>query len=349
MRNMCELFRIGSREISEHTPPYVIAEIGVNHDGSVERGLDLIVEAAEAGADAVKFQWFTADALVTHGADTATYQKSQGISNQHELLRNLELTGSEMSVLLSRAHELGMHGIVTVFCEHLVEEASALDWDAWKTASPDIIHRPLIERLCVDGRPIIMSSGASTLEEVCRANQWLAHYPAAFLQCVSSYPTPDEEASLGGIAALANATGRVCGYSDHTMSERMGALAVVAGATILEKHFTHSVAALGPDHSSSLEKDGLRRYIEYSHHAHTAVGIRNEKHLVHAENDVRRTSRQSVRAARPLQKGEVICGDDLVIKRPGDGVEPWKAIELIGRQVARDLTVDHPFMDGDWL
>ena len=126
---MGDVFTIGSTELSASCHPYEIAEIGVNHDGSLDRGIELIHEAAAAGADAIKFQWFTANDLVAQGAKTAEYQKSQGISDQHHLLGGLELTAADMSVLLARVHELGLHGIVTVFSEHLVDDAALLDSD----------------------------------------------------------------------------------------------------------------------------------------------------------------------------------------------------------------------------
>ena len=345
---MSDVFTIGSTKISENHPPYVIAEIGVNHDGSVDRGLELVVEAAQVGANAVKFQWFTADDLVSHGAETAEYQKSQGIDNQHALLQGLELSSADMSVLLAKAHALGLHALVTVFSEHLVSEAACLDWDAWKTASPDLIHRPLLDRLAADGRPMVISTGASTLNEVMRTHEWLRDHQAAFLQCVSAYPTGEDHASLRAIQVIASATGRICGYSDHTTSEYMGGLAVAAGASILEKHFTYSRTAAGPDHFASVDSAGMRRYIDFTHQAHRALGTSNTKELIEVEKNVRDVARQSVRAARRIPEGKRLELDDLVIKRPGDGVEPGKFSEVLGSRVVRNFEPDQPFKDGDW-
>ena len=344
---MTDTFQIGDRCIGEHALPYVIAEIGVNHDGSVDRAIQLVREAAAAGADAVKFQWFRADDLVAAGTETAEYQLVQGEDDQHSLLKGLELEAAQMAQVVDLAHSLEMHAITTVFCESLVEDARKLPWDAWKVASPDLVHRPLLERLGDDGRPIILSTGAATLEEVLRAQSWLPNAHVSFLQCLSAYPAEEAEASLSGIAVLASATGRQCGYSDHTIEETTGGLAVAAGATILEKHFTYSTDARGPDHAASLQPDGLARYIQFAHRAHRAMGPRGEKAPQSSESNVRVVSRQSLRAARTLIAGDVLECDDLHIKRPADGLEPWKLEMVVGRTLTRSLQSDEPITSED--
>ena len=338
---------ISSRKIGGNAPPYVIAEIGVNHDGEISRAEELVHGASIAGADAVKFQWFRANDLVVHGADAAGYQKAGGASDQRLMLQGLELDSSDMARVCEQAHSLGMHAIVTVFCESLVSEARAVDWDAWKVASPDLVHRPLLESLKADGRPIILSTGASSLQEVRRAHAWLIDSETCFLQCVSAYPAKESEASLAGIDVLAGETGRPCGYSDHTTEESTGGLAVAAGAKILEKHFTYSRSAHGPDHSASMTEEAFSRYIAFAHRAHRAMGPEGKKVPHTSESDVKQVARQSLRAARALPLGHPITLDDLVIKRPADGMEPWKMDHVLGRTLRRPLGCEEAIRSED--
>ncbi|MCH2160475.1 MAG: N-acetylneuraminate synthase family protein [Phycisphaerales bacterium] len=331
---------VNDRRIGFEEPPYVIAEVGVNHDGSMDRAIDLVHAAAAAGADAVKFQWFSAERLVVPGAATAEYQKSATSGDQRTMLAELELGCREMSRLVDVAHAAGIHALVTVFCESLVDEAAQLGWDAWKCASPDLVHRPLLDRLAADGRPLLLSTGAATLEEVERTNHWLHESAVAFLQCVSAYPVPESEAGLGGIEALCLATGRPCGYSDHTSQETTGGLAVAAGALILEKHVTHDRAADGPDHAASMEPEGFARYVEFAHRAHAAIGCRGGKSPREVEAEVRAVARQSLRASRPLPEGTVLSEGDLVAMRPAEGLEPWRLEELMGRTLNRSLDAE---------
>lgn len=254
--------KIGDREIGLDHPPYVIAEIGVNHDGKVSRALELTDAAADAGADAVKLQYFETDRLMSKAAKLAAYQKNAGETDPIAMLRRLELTLDEMALVVNRAHERGIHAIVTVFSTELVEQAETLAWDAYKTASPDIVNKPLLERLAETGKPMIVSTGASTLDEVVRAVGWLdsVRDRLAVLQCVSSYPAPD--AALGGIRAIAQATNLPVGYSDHTTHRRHADLPVCLGSCVLEKHITDDRTRHGPDHRASLPVWQLSEYVE---------------------------------------------------------------------------------------
>ena len=254
---------IGDRHIGREHPPYIIAELGVNHDGSVERALEMTDAAAEAGADAIKLQLFRAEMLMSRASRLAGYQAAAGEHDPVEMLRRLELSIEQMATVVQHAHEHGLHAMVTVFSLPLVDIAAQLEWDAFKTASPDIIHRPLLEALMATGKPMIVSTGASTMEEVRRAAAWLAPASSrtAFLQCVSSYPTRDEDSSFGGIGALRDALGAVVGYSDHTPRIDSGAEAVQHGACILEKHLTWNRSAAGPDHAASLDPAQFTRFV----------------------------------------------------------------------------------------
>lgn len=338
--------KIGSRHIGPGYPPYLIAEIGVNHDGSLDRAMELVEAAAAAGADAVKLQYFRADLLMSRAARPAEYQQRAGESDPLAMLRRLELSAEQLAQVIFRAHQRGVHAIVSVFSLDLVREARRLSWDAYKTASPDIVHRPLLDALAMIGRPLIVSTGASTLDEVSRASGWLKGREAAFLQCVSAYPAPDQDAAVAAIHDVRLATGRVVGYSDHTTRIETAAVAVGAGAAILEKHITLDRAARGPDHASSLDPPAFAEYARLARLAHQLMGD-GRKRVLDPEHDVREVSRQSVVSARDIPRGRQISESDLTIKRPGTGIPPFLLSDTKGRVATRDIGADQPIREDD--
>jgi N,N'-diacetyllegionaminate synthase len=356
--------RIGNRQVGGGAPVYIIAEIGVNHDGSPQRAMELVELAADAGADAVKFQLFRTDLLMSRAAKLAAYQRAAGESDPLAMLRRLELGTPELARLAARARALGLHAIITVFSLALASEAALAGWDACKTASPDIVHRPLLDALAATGRPLIVSTGASRLEEVQRAAGWLrGRAEVAMLQCVSCYPTPREHAAIRAMEALRAALpdGTPVGYSDHTPDVDTGAIAAAYGAQILEKHFTYSRRAPGPDHAASLEPAEFRAYAALARDesamrgwAGAALPLPDDprlgppsKRVLDCELDVRRVSRQSIIAARALPAGHILAPEDLTIKRPGVGIEPWRLEELPGRALRRDVAADTPLVPED--
>jgi len=370
--------KIGDKEIGPGYPPYVIAEIGVNHDGEVSRALELTDAAAEAGADAVKLQLFETDRLMSSAAKLAAYQKNAGETDPLAMLRRLELSIDEMAQVVHRAHARGIHAIVTVFSVELVEIAGQLPWDAYKSASPDIINKPLLEAIAATGKPLIVSTGASELDEVTRAADWLEGIRdrLAFLQCVSCYPAP--VGAFGGIVAISEATGLPVGYSDHLDGLEAALYLPNWGCPLFEKHFTYNRNAAGPDHAASLEAEGFNNYANFVHLG-TGWGIqfpldtkaprlqreefekersdlnfsRNElvgnleKTVLDCERDVREVSRQSLVTKQSLSAGDVITSEMLTIKRPGTGLPPYILDDLIGRTLARDVEVDVPLVEED--
>jgi len=340
--------KIGEQNIGPGQPPYVIAEIGVNHDGEVSRALELTDAAADAGADAVKLQLFETDRLMSKAAKLAAYQKNAGETDPLAMLRRLELSIDEMAQVVDRAHKRGIHAIVTVFSVELVELAERLPWDAYKSASPDIINKPLLAAMAATGKPMIVSTGASELDEVTRAADWFGGIRdrLAFLQCVSCYPAP--EAALDGIAAVSHATGLPSGYSDHTPEVDTPMRAIQAGACMFEKHLTYSTSAAGPDHAASLEPPGMADYVAIAK-AGVCIHAPDDgmKQVLDCERDVREVSRQSLVTTRPLATGHTITRADLTIKRPGSGLPPYMFEELIGRTLARDVEMDVPLAEED--
>ncbi|HBS28039.1 MAG TPA: N-acetylneuraminate synthase [Phycisphaerales bacterium] len=338
--------RIGERTIGDGCPPLIIAEIGVNHDGSAEQALALTEAAARAGADAVKVQFFRADLLMSRAGALAQYQRDAGERDPINMLRRLELDARALAAIASRARALGLACIATVFSTPLVPEAESVGFDAYKTASPDIIHRPLIESLARTGRPLILSTGAADLGEIERAVSWSAGAPLALLQCVSAYPTPDAEASIGALAQIRRRTGRPTGYSDHTERVETGMIAVSAGACILEKHLTLDRRAKGPDHASSLDPAQFAEYARLARLAFTMLGS-GHKSVGAVERDVRSVSRQSIVTTRALGAGRTLAPGDLCVKRPGTGLEPWRLSEVVGRPLARAVEADAPLHADD--
>jgi len=330
--------RVGGREIAAGLDPFIIAEIGVNHDGDEARALELVDAAAEAGADAVKVQLFRASLLLGAGSGLAAYQKNAGETDARAMLERLELGADAMRAVVGRARERGVAAVCTVFTPELVDEAVSLGFDAFKTASPDLVNRPLIERLLPTGAPLILSTGAAEADEVAASVGWIggARERAGIMHCVSAYPTPEGEASLGAVRTLAAATGLPAGYSDHTEGEDTGALAVCAGACLLEKHLTYSRAARGPDHAASLEPDGFAAYVRLARRARVMLGD-GAKRAAAIEGDVRRLSRQSLAAVRAIGAGEVIVRDAVTTRRPGTGLCAAAPEVVIGKRAARAI------------
>lgn len=353
--------QIGQRNLVTDPGVYIIAELGVNHDGELGRALELVDAAKFAGVDAIKLQFFRAEKLMSRSSRLAAYQQDAGESDPVAMLRRLELTIEEMAKVVERAHTLNLHAIVTCFSTELVALAADIKFDAYKTASPDIVHKPLLDALLTTGKPLIVSTGAATLDEVTRALGWLA--PArdrtALLQCVSCYPTKPEDAQIAGMCALSGAFDGPIGYSDHTSDEDTSAIAFQLGARVLEKHLTFDRTAKGPDHAASLDLRGMGEYVLYTRDVerdHQRVPMtlpelpsmiardprlgRAEKRVLECEVDVRTVSRQSLVATRDLEPGHVLSADDLTIKRPGTGIPPYEHDFVIGRTLADFVHAD---------
>jgi N-acetylneuraminate synthase/N,N'-diacetyllegionaminate synthase len=342
--------RIGGRAIGSDLPPLVIAELGVNHDGSLDTARRLIAAAAEAGAGAVKLQMFDADLLLARAAPLARYQRRAGADDSRTMLRRLQLSPRDMGALVDDAWAAGLAAIVTVFCLDLVRVAAAQPWDAFKVASPDLVNRPLIDALCRDERPILLSTGAAHPAEVETALGWMGDHPHVLMQCVSCYPAPRDLASIGGLHALRALAGgpaeRLLGYSDHTTEHDTGALAVAAGACVLEKHLTHDRSARGPDHAASLDPAGLADYVGQVNRAWSMVGP-PAKRVLPEEMDVRFVARQSLVAARDLPAGHRLAAQDIAIKRPAAGLAPAELESAIGRRLKSAVAADTPIRDAD--
>jgi sialic acid synthase SpsE len=328
---------IGNHQLGKDRPAFVIAELGVNHDGDVATALSLVDAAAAAGADAIKLQLFRADRLMHPSASFAQYQKRDASeSTPAEMLRRYELSDADARRIVERARAAGVAPLATPFSPADVDLIESLDLPAIKIASPDLVNWPLLKRAAGTGRPMLVSTGAATFDEIADAVGWLHGWGANFalMHCVSSYPTPAEDANLCWIAQLANCFDLPVGYSDHTPEPLAGALAVVAGACAIEKHLTHDRSAAGPDHSASADPADFRDYVQFIRVAETVRGA-GKKRVLEIEQDVRRVSRQSLVAAVDLRPGQTIVEADLTVQRPGTGIPAAMLPRFVGRKVRR--------------
>lgn len=341
----CPAFRIDDTLVGVPGSVFVVAEAGVNHDGDMGAARELIAAAAKAGADAVKFQVFAAHRLVTRSAPSAHYQQKAGEGDsQYKMLERLELRHDQFEELAELARKMGIRFLATPFSVPDLDFLVSLGVPALKLASTDIVNGPLLDAAAAAGLPILASTGAADLNEVATAVERLRRGeagPLALLHCISSYPTRVEEANLAAIGTLAREFNCVSGFSDHTESLTMGALAAAAGAKVVEKHMTLDRRRSGPDHSFSLEPKAMAEYIRAIREAACIFGD-GQLEPTAAQREVRRISRASVVAARDIAPGEVLARTMLATKRPGDGISPMDIDSLVGRRVLRPISADKP-------
>lgn len=331
---------IAGIDVGPGRPAYVIAEIGVNHDGSVARAIELVAHARDAGADAIKLQLFTADRLVHASAGTADYQRTAcGATDQIALLKRYELSVDEVERIIDAATVAGLTTIATPFSVEDVFVIEQLALPAIKIASPDIVNKPLLERAARGGAPLLVSTGAANIEEVEQCAGWLRGWgvPFAFLHCVSSYPTPIGDARLAWIDGLRARFDVPVGYSDHTTEPLAGAFAVASGACIIEKHLTWNRFAEGPDHRASADPHQFAVYVNAIRAAERMRGATLDREVLPIEADVRRLSRQSLVLTSPISAGTAIDSDSMRVQRPGTGIPACEFEHVVGRVAARDL------------
>jgi len=347
----------------------VIAEAGVNHNGSLDLALQLVDVAAEAGADVVKFQTFKADLLATAGATKAAYQvENTGESgSQLEMLRRLELSPEHHDVLVARCRKQGIRFMSTAFDSESLAVVAGLDMPAIKIPSGDISCAPLLLQAARLRQPLIVSSGMSTLSDIERALGVIAFgltsdaepsdtsdFEAAYfsdagqaalrdcvtlLHCVTEYPAPPSSVNLRAMATMRDAFGLPVGYSDHTLGTEVSIAAVALGATVIEKHFTLSRGMAGPDHTASLEPGELRGLVAAIRNVEQALGS-PRKQPSREEIANRTVARRSIVAATPIRRGDILTLEMLSSKRPGTGASPMETWSLVGRTATRNYQPD---------
>lgn len=330
---------------------YVIAEIGVNHNGSVDLACKLIDAAVAAGADAVKFQTFFADDLVTRKARKADYQiaNTENADSQYSMLKALELTEAEFATCKAYCDKAGIAFLSTPFSEAAVDLLARVGVNAYKVSSGDLTHLPLLRHIAAKGLPIILSTGMGTLteiEEALEAIRGAGDPPVSLLHCVSNYPAAAEDCNLAAMETMARAFGLPVGWSDHTLGAAISWAAVARGATIIEKHITLDQALPGPDHKASMEPADFADFVKGIHQITAAIG-KGRKHPSAAEQRTALVARRSIVARHDLVAGTVLRVDDVKIVRPGTGLMPRLLPLVIGARLARDVAADTPLVAED--
>lgn len=342
-----QTIRIGSRSIGPRHPPFIIAEMSANHNGSLERALRIVDAAAEAGADAVKLQTYTADTM-TLDIDAPGFVIDDETSLWHgrqlyELYDEAHLPWEWHEPILRRANERDIACFSSPFDETAVDFLEAIGVPAYKIASFELVDLPLIERVARSGKPIIMSTGMATeseIEEAVQAARGAGNDQIVLLKCTSTYPATPDNSNIATIPHLRAATGCLVGLSDHTMGCGVAVAATALGAVLIEKHFTLSRADGGVDSAFSMEPGELGQLREETTRAWQAIGSVSYGGVAAEEGS--KTFRRSLYITRDLKAGEAIGRDAIRAIRPGFGLPPRFRDQLIGRRVARDVSRGTP-------
>ena len=338
MANSIQLLNKG---IGSQHPCFIIAEAGVNHNGCLDLAKQLIDVAAAAGADAVKFQTFHAENVVSSTAEKAEYQKSTTSSteSQYDMLKNLELSDDAFRELSEYADSKGIIFLSTPFDEQSVDLLDQIGVPAFKIPSGEITNFPLLKKIAEKKKPIILSTGMATLGDVEDAVNFVRAHGAEeiiLLHCTTNYPAPMHSVNLRAMEALRCALQLPVGYSDHTEGITISIAAVAMGADLIEKHFTLDRSLRGPDHQASLEPQELQAMVTGIRNVEQALGSGVKSPSI-VEKGLIEVIRRSIVAQRNIKAGEILKDNDLTIKRPGTGIEP-KYIDLVtGKRVRVDI------------
>ena len=332
---------IGQRAVGEHEPCFIIAEAGVNHNGDVCLAQRLADAAAEAGADAVKFQTFKTERLVTPAAAKAVYQRQTTApeESQHAMLKRLELNAGAHAALAAHCRARGILFLSTPFDEESADLLADLPVPAFKIGSGDLTNQPLLRHVARKGKPIILSTGMASLAEVRAAVAALGdagNRELILLHCVSNYPADPTTVNLRAMQTLAAGFGVPVGFSDHTPGQTVAVAAAALGACVIEKHLTLDRAMAGPDHRASLEPPELAALIRAVRTVETALGD-GQKRPVATEAEVAAAARRSIVAARAIAAGTRLGTADLAVKRPGTGLPPDMLPGVLGRRARVDI------------
>lgn len=323
---------------------YIIAEAGVNHNGSLELAKNLVDKAKEAGADCVKFQTFKANKIVSKNAAKADYQKKQTESpeSQHEMLKKLELSFDDFIELNNYCKEIGIEFLSTAFDFESIDFLNQLGMQVWKIPSGEITNLPYLIKIAKLNKKVILSTGMSTMREIEDAVNILKDHGASeliILHCTTEYPTPYEDVNLNAMLTIKERFGYEVGYSDHTMGIEVPIAAVALGAKVIEKHFTLDRTMDGPDHKASLEPSELKTMVDAIRNIELSMGT-GIKEPADSEKKNIAIARKSIVANQSIIKGDILTETNLTVKRPGEGISPMKWFEIIGTKAIRDFEED---------
>lgn len=323
---------------------YIIAEAGVNHNGSLKTAMNMVDEAKKAGADCIKFQTFVAQNIASKNARKADYQKANTDikENQLDMLKKLELSFEDFKKLNEYCKKIGIEFMSTAFDIESIDFLNSIGMNKWKIPSGDITNLPYLIKIAQLKKPVILSTGMSTYRDIELAISALENYGASeitVLHCTTEYPTPLEDVNLSAMNTIQKRFNLSIGYSDHTEGIEIAIAAVARGAEVIEKHFTLDRNMKGPDHQASLEPHELRLMIDSIRKVERSIGD-GEKKPAGSEIKNMNIARKSIIAKCYIKKGEILSEEKLTVKRPGNGISPMKWYEVIGTPAIRDFKID---------
>lgn len=317
----------------------VIAEAGVNHNGDLQMALELIDVAANAGADYVKFQTFRTENLVQKDTRKAEYQiENTGTDDsQFSMLKKLEIPLDWYPQLIQRCEERGIRFLSTGFDEISIDLLDELNCPIFKVPSGEITNKPYLEHISTKGKPVIISTGMSDLEDIHKALETILkagidRSKITVLHCTTQYPTPFKDVNLKAMQTIAEAFQVNVGYSDHTESIEVAIAAVALGATLIEKHFTLDRTLPGPDHLASLEPNELKSMVTAIRNVEKAISGNGKKVPSNSELKNVQAARKSIHLSTDLPKGTILTRDHFIMLRPGNGISPMEYQEIIGKK-----------------
>ena len=323
---------------------YIIAEAGVNHNGDFELAKKMILEGKKAGVDAVKFQTFITNNLVSSNAKKADYQmkSTDNKESQQDMLHKLELSFQEFGLLKEYATELKIDFISTPFDEESIDFLDTLNMPFWKIPSGEITNLPYLIKIAKTKKPIILSTGMCNIEEIEEAMNIYSAYSRndiTLLHCNTEYPTPFHDVNLYAMKTLKEKFQVNVGYSDHTQGIEVPIAAVALGATVIEKHFTLDRNMPGPDHKASLEPGELADMVRSIRNIEESLGTGIKKPSESEKKNIV-AARKSIVAKKDIKKGEIFTEDNVTTKRPGNGISPMKWLEVLGKVAKKGFAVD---------
>ncbi len=337
-----ETVKISDRKIGPNHPCFVIAEAGVNHNGDINIAKQLIDVAVKARVDAVKFQTFTAEKVVSLTAPKAEYQlrTTDETESQYAMLKRLELSIQMHKQLFAYCEDREILFLSTPFDEDSVDFLESLGVAAFKVSSGEITNQPLLVHIATKKKPIILSTGMSSLVDVAQAVKIIreaGNQKLVLLHCVSNYPADPKDVNLRAMETMATAFQLPVGFSDHTLGVEVSLAAVALGARVIEKHFTLNRKMPGPDHRASLEPEGLRKLVKGIRIVESALG-NGRKEPAQSESNTAAVARRSLVAVRDLKAGEVLTAEDIAVRRPGTGMPPAMISFVVGLTLKTDVT-----------
>lgn len=323
----------------------IIAEAGVNHNGSMQIAKKLVDKAAEAGVDIIKFQTFKSEKLVSKAAKQAEYQQrniGKGDEGQLAMLKKLELSVESHHELIRYCKERNIRFWSTAFDMESIDFLHSLNMGWWKIPSGEITNYPYLRKIAQYHEPVILSTGMCELSDVEAAVKVLLEFGVqkeqiTILHCNTEYPTPFQDVNLKAMLEIGEKFGVKIGYSDHTKGIEVPIAAVALGATVIEKHFTLDKNMEGPDHKASLEPEELKAMVTAIRHIELALGT-GHKTISDSERKNIEVARKSIVAACPIKKGEILTEENLTVKRPGTGISPMRWNEVLGTVASRDYS-----------